>query len=164
MIGRHLRRVRTDFMRLHLKTPGFQGCQHSGLSGAGQSADFTPGISAKTQPPTGRDGRIQLPEGTGGGVAGVGVFGPTSVPLPPVQLREGGMRHENLATHFKDVGRAGDALRDIRDGTQIGRDILANFTIAPGRALHKDTVFIAQGSRQSIDFGLGNNCEGRIFR
>ena len=85
----------------------------SSCSRAERLADLAPAMGEEAQRPRRGDAGILLPQRAGRGIARVGEDLAARRFLPLVQGGEVGLRHIDLAAHFEDVGRAGDALRNI---------------------------------------------------
>ena len=82
------------------------GCQ----GGAVISAEA---VGEECERALGDDFRVELFEGTGGGVAGVGEGRQARLVAFGVHRGEGGVRHENFAAHFEDGWEGGGRILDF---------------------------------------------------
>ena len=97
---------------------------------------------------------IQLAQGPGGGVPGVGEQGlPPALPLL-VQGVEHLFGHIDLPPDDEPGGGVRDAQRDGPDGPQVLRHILPHLAVPPGGPPDEQAVLILQGHRQPIHLGL----------
>ena len=103
---------------------------------------------------------ILLAERARAGVARVGVERQPGLLALGVDPRELGLGHEHLAADV-DRGRLGEAVRDGRDGPQVGRHVLAGRAVAAGRALDEAAALVAQGDGQAVDLELGDVAQVR---
>ena len=80
-----------------------------------------------------------------------------------IQRGEIGMGHINFAAHLKNLRRrAFEHMWNFSDGAHIGCDVLA-FVSVPARCrLDKLAAFIAQRTRQAVDFRFGRDRERRF--
>ena len=138
--------------------------------------DCAQAIGEKAQGALGGNGRIELAHGTGGGVARVhkGFFtlfpGSNAIALALVQSFKVVAAHVDLATHLQHIGygrcahaaRHRNAQRNLRNGADIGRHVLASFTVAAGGGLHQHTVFVAQVHGQTVKLQFGAVLHRRI--
>ena len=110
------------------------------------------------------DGRIELADRPGGGVARVGegrqAFGGPRL----VEAREGGQRQVHLAAHLDDGRRRGAAepQRDRVDRPQVGGHVLADRAVAARRADREHAVAIGQRDREAVDLGLDDVAERHV--
>ena len=106
------------------------------------------------QPPLGADLAVQLPQGTGGGVPGIGEGG--LLPLLPllVELVKDHLGHEDLAPDDEP----GQLLRqhhgDGADGAEVLRHVLPHPAVAPGGPLNKHAVPVLQSHAEAVHLGL----------
>jgi hypothetical protein len=127
-------------------------------------AELTPPVSEKAQR-TGRgDAGILLPKRAGRGVARIGKHLAAGRFLSLVERFEVGFGHVDLAAHFKDVGRAGNVVRDIADGANIGRHVLADSAIAARRREHQRPLLVAERAAEPVDLRLGSHRDGCLRR
>ncbi len=105
------------------------------------------------------DGRIELPERAGRGVARIGEDRIAVRGARLVHLLEAVERHVDLASHLDEMrGRrstAAKAERDVADRAEVGRDILADAAIAAGRAGDEDAIPVRQADGRAVDLELG---------
>ena len=131
--------------------------------------DVAQAIGKKTQGPLGGNARIELAHGTRCSVAWIdkgffalGACG-DALALPLIQRLEVVAAHVHLAAHFEHGRRiAGQAQRNLSDGSDVGRDLFARFTISPSGRLNQNAVFIAQAHGQAIKFELAHINDSRI--
>ena len=89
----------------------------------------------------------------GGAVAGVGVQRQARLLAFRVDPRELRLGHVDLAPDLERQ-RLGEALRDGRDGPQVGGHVLAGRAVATGGALDEPPALVAQGDGETIDLEL----------
>src|SRR6185437_1823432 len=143
---------------IDLQPIAFELLQHTALGLGGQFGNLTPGVCEEVQRPAGGDGGIKLAHRAGGAIARIGVGRLAVLFLPLVQGLEGLVGHIDLAAYFQHGRRlALQPERNVRDGAQIGGNVLAFHAVAAGGALHQHAMLIAQGGRQAVDLGLGRH-------
>ena len=64
------------------------------------------------------------------------------------------MRHIYLAAHLEKVRRVGQLVRNVLNGHDVLGHILADDTVAAGRAAHQLAHAVLKADRQAVDFGL----------
>ena len=97
---------------------------------------------------------VQLPHGTGGGVAGIGQQRlPFQFPLC-VQLFKHRLGHIDLSPDDQPLRGVFDPQRQGADGAQVLGHVLAGDAVAPGGAPDKHAVFVFQGHGETVDLGL----------
>ena len=106
------------------------------------------------QQPLGADLRIQLPQGPGGGVAGVGKEGLARLLPLAVELVEHVFGHEHLAPDDEPGQLLRQGHGDGLDGAQILRHVLPHPAVPPGGALDERAVPVLQGHAQAVHLGL----------
>ena len=106
------------------------------------------------QPAGGGDLRVQLPQRSSGGVAGIGKqsFSP-ALPLL-IQGMKHLFGHKYLSPDNQSGRSVGNFQWDGPDGPQIFRHILPNPAVSPGSSPDKQAVFILQRHRQPVHLGL----------
>ena len=117
------------------------------------------GVSEEIQPPGRHHLRIELSQGAGAGVAGVGEQGLTAgLPLG-VDGREGAIGNQGLAAHLHPVGRVLELQpqRHALDRAHVGSDLLAALAITPGGGSHQHAPLVAQGQGVAIDLELAHH-------
>ena len=112
------------------------------------------------EPPRGGDARIELPDGPGGGVAGVGVGGQAGLLALPVQLGKARLGEQHLASHL-DAARhvIQQPQRDAPHRAQVGGDVLAHGAVSACGAAHQHPVFIGEGDREPVELELAHHAE-----
>ena len=106
------------------------------------------------QPPLGGDLGIQLPQGAGGGVAGIGQQR-LALDLPPgVDLLEHAARHVDLAPDDEPGQLFRQRHGDGADGAEILRHVLPHPSVATGGAPDEHAVPVFQRHRQAVHLGL----------
>ena len=106
------------------------------------------------------DPRIELPDGAGGGVAGVRVGGKTGFIALPVQLGEPGLREEHLAPHFEASRHVlQQPQRDAPDRAKVGGHVLAHGPVPAGCASCQHAVLVGEGDRQPVELELAHHAE-----
>ena len=119
--------------------------QHPRLGIIGRILDGAHLIKERVKPPRRGHRRIQIAQGSGGGVAGVlqRLFGRFVVFF---QRRQA---HDALALHFQKP-LVGDAQRHGAHRPGLGQDGLPRDAVAPGGRLHQLTVPVGQVQRQAV--------------
>ena len=122
-----------------------------GVEGAG-------GVAVDGQVAAGGDLGVELAQGAGGGVAGVGEQPLPGLALAAVELGEGLQGHEHLAPHLDDVGRRGqlEPAGHRPDGQHVGGDVLAGHAVAPGGGPHQVAALVDQRDRQTVELRLAH--------
>jgi len=105
---------------------------------------------------------VDLADGTGGQVAGVGKG---RLPCCQALLVEGVevlFEHDDLAADLGAAVEEGFVLfggsevqGDVLDGAHVGRDVLADEAVAAGDCLGKNTVLVDEGAGQAVHFDVG---------
>lgn len=123
----------------------FQGRRHLAQA-VGDEAEFSGG----------GDFGVELLEGSGGEIAGVGELLLAGGGALLVDFLELGVGHENFAANFKDAGKMGafEAERDGSDGASVGGDVVAAPTVAARGGQDQNRIFVAQADGDAVDFGL----------
>ena len=158
----------------HRQAEGVECIQHAAVAvGHGVPALYlAPGVGIETQRALHRDGRIELAQRTGGGVARVdkGFFVLRAlgnlVALALVQCLEGIAPHIDLAAHFQH-GRqriATQAQRNLPNRAHVLRDVLTTLAIAARGGLHQHALLVAQVHGQTVKLELGGIFDRRLFR
>jgi hypothetical protein len=108
-----------------------------------------------------RDGRVELTQRAGRGIAGIGERPLPALFLIGIQTLEGGAAHVNLAAHLEQFGEALGLhlVRNVGNCADISRDILALIAIAAGRSLHEAAAFVAERDREPIDLRFDGEVE-----
>ena len=116
------------------------------------------------QRPRRGDGGIELAQAACRGIARVGEELLAGGGLPLVDGGEIRMRQIDLAAHFERVRHilSGQLLRNVADGTGVGRDILADGTIAARGRAHEPALLVAQAERQTVDLRLRREDQRRL--
>ena len=122
-------------------------------------ADLAPGIGEEAQRPGRGDGRVELTQRAGGGVARVGEDFAARLPLPLVQRGEVGAGHVDLAPDLEDIGRARNPVGDVLQRAQVGGDVLAGVAVAAGGADGEPAALVAQRDRQAVDLRLRHHLQ-----
>ena len=106
------------------------------------------------QPPPGGDLGVQLPQGAGGGVAGIGHEG-LSLDLPlAVQFFKDGAGHVHLAPDDEPGQLLRQGHGDGADGSQILRHVLSDAAVASGGAADEHAVPVLQRHGQAVHLRL----------
>ena len=122
--------------------------------------DLAPGRRRKAQGPLRGDGRVELagPLPGGGlrqvdeGLLALGVrAGARSEP----RSRRGACRPRRALPALPGAGPS-SRHRDLADGADVLRDVLADLAVAAGRGLHQHAVLVAQVDSQPIELELGH--------
>ena len=132
----------------------------------GPAYALTQAIGEEAQGPLGRHAGVELAHRASGGVARVDESLAAMLALRFVHALEVGATHVDLAAHFKYRWRvAVQTQRDLRDGADVLRHVLAALAVTARRGLHQSAVLIAQVDRQAIELELGGiGHRGRVRR
>src|SRR6185437_8895167 len=144
-------------LRRHLEAPPLQRLQRLPLRGGERRADEAPGVGEEVQVALGGDLRVELAQRAGGGVARVDVGRLAGGLHRRVQRGEVGVFEVDLAADLDDLrpAVAGEAMRNLANGLQVGGDVLAHPPVAARGALHEDALLVAQRGRETVDLRLG---------
>ena len=121
------------------------------------------GVGEEVEPPGRHHLRIELAQGAGAGVAGVGEGGLAAGDPFGVDRREGGIGDQGLAPHLHPGRRIGQlqAQGHALDRAHVGGDLLAPLAVAPGGGPHQHAVRVAQGQGIAIDLQLPHHRQRR---
>ena len=121
------------------------------------------GVGEEIQAPGCHHPRIELAQGAGAGVAGVGEGGFALRQAVLVDGGKGGIGDQGLAAHLHP-GRGMGQLQPqghAGDRAHVGGDLLAALTVPPGGGPHQQAVLVAQGQGVAIDLELPHHLQGR---
>jgi hypothetical protein len=115
-------------------------------------------VAQQLERPAGGHLGVLLPQGAGGGVAGVGEDLLALVGLLLVEPLEGLGREEDLAA---DLERGwwlveGEPVRDAGDGADVGGDVVADQPVPPGRGPGQPAPLVLEGDRDAVDLDLAD--------
>ena len=132
--------------RIDAEAAGREPVQHGGLGVLRHLAHLAPGIGEESERPFRGDGRVELAQRAGGGVARIGEHRLAGRGLALVEGEKVGMAHIDFAADLADGGDAVavELLRDLGDGADIGGDVLAFEAVAAGRAVDQEPALVAQ--------------------
>ena len=164
---------RHTHLRCNRKTPGFQRLQHAVVSAeVGPTLigwrDLAQAIGKERQRTLGRNLRVQLAHRACRRIARVGKSLATGCQLALVELFQIGPHHVHLATyldHRRHLGRSGQRQRDLANGADVVRHVLAHLAITACGGLHQHAILVAQVHGQAVKLGLGHifdGCSGLI--
>ena len=164
--GLHRRQIRQQLgVGIHLEASSLQPLQTLPLAARplGRVWRQVQGVGKEIQPPGGHHLGIQLAQGAGTGVAGVGERG--LIPLGPLSIDggEGGIGDQGLAAHLQPGG-GGIELKPQGhrgDRAHVGGDLLALLPVAAGGSPHQQAVFVAEGEGIAIDFQFPHHRQRR---
>ena len=112
-------------------------------------------VDVEGERPLGGDGRIELADGAGGGVAGVGEERFAPLGALGVHALEAALRHVDLAAHLEGRGKvARQGEGDGADRAQVGRDVLAAAAVPARGALHEASPLVGEGDGEAVDLRL----------
>ena len=112
----------------------------------------------------GREGRIELAQGAGGGVARIEVgllarllqLAIQRLETPAMGMKASPRTTSTAGTPDLLVGGNRNAQRDGLERAQVGGDVLAHLAVAARGALGEDTVAVVQNDGQAVDLRLNN--------
>ena len=141
-------------VRVHAETGSVQPLQSCPLAGGLGVTRQVQGVGEKVEPAGGHHLRIQLAQGSGAGVAGIGEQRFT--PLLPfgIDRREGGIRDEGFSSHFHPFRWVLDLQpqRNRADRAHVGGDLFTAAAIAPGGGPLQHPIAVAQGQGVAVNF------------
>ena len=123
-----------------------QKIQHPRLGRIGRVLDGAHLIKERVKPPRRGHRRIQIAQGSGGGVAGV----LQRLPGRFVVFLQGGKAHDALALHLQQP-LVGDAQRHGAHRPGLGQDGLSRDAVAAGGRLYQLTIPVGQVQRQTVE-------------
>ena len=159
---------RNLYLRCHRKPPEFQRLQHLVVRAEhrptfGRRRNRAQAVGKKTQGPLGGDVGVELAHCACGGIARVHKRLAPLLPLALVQRIKVCTAHVDLATHLQQGRNAlGQGQRDLPDGADVVRHVLAHLAITARSGLHQAALFIAQAHGQAVKLGLGHVFDGRV--
>src|SRR5215204_5252897 len=109
-------------------------------------------VDHHAQRPGRGDPRVLLPQGPSGRVARIGERCLSRLYERGIELLESGDRQIDLAANLEQLRdrrtRALDELgRDVVDGADVGRDVFAGASVAPGRRSYEPAVVVDERDR-----------------
>ena len=108
-----------------------------------------------------RHGGVQLTNGTGGGIAGIGVKWLVLSLSLAVEPGEGVLGHEDLATNFQPAGSViQQSERNAGYGAEIMGDVFAPETVAAGGSLSQPAFLVGEGNGETVYLQLADEVEG----
>ena len=151
---------------IHSEAGGFQPAQAFPLAGRSRTFPVIRQVQCvreEIKPSRGHHPGIELAQGAGTGIAGVGEQ--RFIPRCSVSVdgREGAIGNQSLAAHLHP-GRWGIDLqsqRDRCDGAHIGGDLLALFPVSAGGAPDQQPVLIAEGKGIAVNFEFSDHGQCR---
>ena len=156
------RRSEEPVVGVDLEAEPFQECERVPVVVGHISLRVSEAVDEDVERPLGGHARVELPQRSGGRVAGVGV-GIEALFLPAlVELGELGLREKDLAARLESCRRAvsehpeGDAA----DRPKVQGHILADEAVAPGGPADEETVLVGQGDGDSVVLELAHHVEG----
>ena len=165
LVGDDLLRAAAHAGQRHrLESPGLQRRQEIRVAREGRGLHRAHAVTEQVEGPAGGDLRVQLLEGAGGGVAGIGEHVLSSFFPLPVEALESVRRIEHFAAHLQQR-RHGNPVPaqgqgDRADGADVLRDVLAVGAVAPGRADLELAVLVHQLHPDAVDLGLHHVLDG----
>jgi len=148
------------------QTDGLQPAEEIGLGiGEGAPADFAEAVGHDGERALGDGAGIELFEGAGGGVAGIGEWFFAGGFAVGVELFESGGRHVDLTADFEHFGefhtrRRDQPERQVAQGAEVGGDVVAGGAIAAGGAEGEHAGFVTERDGDAIDLGFDGPGEG----
>ena len=111
-----------------------------------------------------RDAGIELAQGAGGGVAGIGEHRFAFLFARLVELKKLVVTHIDFAANLENLRRAParNCSRDVVNGLQVLGDVFAGDPVAAGGPHIEPPVLVPQRNGQAVDLGLGDDVDGGI--
>ncbi len=163
-LGEHLLgRMAELGQRIDRQAEAGEGRQRLVLALREGRADLAPGIGEELQRPFSGDVRVELAQGAGGGIAGIGEGRLAGGGLTLVDALEILMGEIDLAANLQPLRRAVEPLGDRRDRQHVGGDVLALETVAARGGADELAMLIEQRTGKPVDLRLGDDGEGRVF-
>ncbi len=113
-------------------------------------------VGPHLQRPRGGQLRIQLAQGAGGGVAGVGEGRLARLGPLLVEAVEARAREVDLAADLDLARRVRNPQRDRADRLQVRGHVLADRPVAARQPAHEDAVLVGERDREPVDLRLGH--------
>ena len=109
---------------------------------------------------------VELTEPAGRGAARIGEGRLPLLLAPAIQSGEGVMRQVHLAPdlHERWMAAAFEREGDIREGLQVGGDILADYAVAPGGPDREAAALVGEAHGGAVDLHLGSVTGAHHFR
>ncbi|MET4825857.1 hypothetical protein ABH972_003446 [Bradyrhizobium ottawaense] len=147
--------------RIGLEAAALEPADHAALRAFRHRAHLPPRIGEEAEGARGGDGRVLLPERTGGRIARVGKDGVAGRLLPLLEREERLFGHVDLAADLADVGHVApfQLLRHVFERADVGGDILADRTVAARRRGDELAALVAQRHREAVDLRLGGEID-----
>ena len=146
--------VRLQGVVNHLEAQAFQPIQTGAVGVKGGAVPVLDVEQHDVQPPGGGNFGVQLAQGAGGGIAGIGEQG-LSLQLPLlVEPGKGLLGHIYLPPDNELAGGPFDLHGDGADGAQVFRHVLPHGAVPPGGAPDKHAVPVLQGHGQPVHLGF----------
>ena len=122
------------------------------------------GVDVYIEGTFGRGARVELPDGSRGGVARVRVGRETLSDALLVEGLELGFREDDLPANLEAARpRSRDTEGDASDGPHVGGHILADQPVASRRSASEEAVLVGECNGQPIEFELADHVELRFF-
>jgi hypothetical protein len=126
------------------------------------AAHLADAVGEEAQRPRGGDARVELAHRSRGGVAWVHEGFLPGGELLLVQSLEGVAPHVHLAAHVDELGvHAAQAQRNLADGADAVRHVLAGFAVAARGRLHQQAALVAQVDGKAVELQLRGILDGR---
>ncbi len=141
------------------QAPGREGRVGVGLRAGLEALHAAVAVAVHAQTPARRDGRVLLPEGTGGGIAGIREGRLALGHQPGVESLEVLEPEEHLATHFEQrrnrvfVG-TGELFGNVVDRAGVEGDVLPGTPVAAGGRADEFAVLVDEAERHAVDLHL----------
>ena len=136
------------------------GCGGAAVPAAGVFG-VAEGVDVDLQAAGGGHGGVELADGAGGGVAGIGVEGFVIGLALAVEVGEGLLGHEDFAAYF-EAGRGifQQGKGDGGDGAEVVGNVFAAVAVAAGGALGEAAVFVGEGYGEAVYLEFADEVEG----
>ena len=148
------------------KTPGGQLLAELFVRAKGKAFDVTDGKRQEVERAALDDSRVEQLEGAGHGVARVAERAFAAGLVALLQRREADLGHDHFAADL-DARRertwAGELHRQIANGQQVARDVLATLAVAARQATHQDAVLVEQVGADAVELGFATPGQRGIF-
>src|SRR5690606_12005890 len=145
------------------QAPGLEQVVSVGPAGVapGEALQRADAVHQHVQRAGGGHARVLLPQRTGRRVARVGEGLVAGGHQAGVELLELLHREEDLAPDLHQVGHllAGEPVGDLRDGADVGRDVLTGAAVAAGRRAGEAAPLVGEVDGQAVDLELAQEVE-----
>ena len=161
-----LRAERHPAMAAHRKAESLEGVEHFAVArGHDPVAAVSQPIGKKRQWATRGNRRVELAYCTRGGIARIDETLLTGFPLRQVQAFEIIAAHVDFPAHFEHSRRhTVQAQWNLTNRPDVVGDVLASFSVSPGRGANKHPLFVSQADGKTVELEFGSILNRAVLR